>query len=123
MKFGLGDDGVGRWSEQRIWDDALRGVRIVISTHAVLAEALAHRFVAMAKLALVVFDKAHHCFKHHPANCIMEDLYHPTKNEQGPESFPRILGLTASPIVRTKLHDIPQIERNLSAVCRAPRAQ
>jgi hypothetical protein len=56
-KLLIGDDGVDRWSEQWIWDDALRGVRIVVSTHAVLADALAHRFVAMAKLALIVFDE------------------------------------------------------------------
>jgi RecG-like helicase len=57
IKLLIGDDGVDRWSEQWIWDNALRGVRIVVSTHAVLADALAHRFVAMAKLALIVFDE------------------------------------------------------------------
>jgi RecG-like helicase len=57
IKLLIGDDGVDRWSEQQIWDDALRGVRIVVSTHAVLADALAHSFVAMTKLALIVFDE------------------------------------------------------------------
>ncbi|PYH42934.1 uncharacterized protein BP01DRAFT_384887 [Aspergillus saccharolyticus JOP 1030-1] len=56
-KLLIGDDGVDSWSEQRIWDDTLRDVRIVVSTHAVLADALAHRFVVMAKLALIVFDE------------------------------------------------------------------
>ncbi|KAE8334204.1 hypothetical protein BDV24DRAFT_170439 [Aspergillus arachidicola] len=60
IKLLIGDDGVDRWNEERVWDDALRGVRIVVSTHAVLAGALAHRFVAMEKLALIVFDEAHH---------------------------------------------------------------
>ncbi|KAF7597122.1 hypothetical protein BBP40_009460 [Aspergillus hancockii] len=123
IKLLIGDDGVDRWSEQRNWDDTLRDLRIVVSTHAVLAEALVHRFVAMANLALIVFAEAHHCVKNHPVNRIIKDLYHPTKNEQGPESVPRILGLTASPIMRTKLHDMPQIERNLNAVCRTPREQ
>lgn len=57
IKLLIGDDGVDRWGEQRIWDDALHGVRIVVSTHAVLAEALAHKFVVMAKLGLLVFDE------------------------------------------------------------------
>ena len=34
----LGSDGVDHWSEQRIWDGILRGIRIVISTHQVGSE-------------------------------------------------------------------------------------
>lgn len=53
----IGDDGVDRWSEQRIWDAALCDMSVVVSTHAVLADALAHGFVRMEKLALIVFDE------------------------------------------------------------------
>jgi hypothetical protein len=31
---------------------------IIVSTHTMLADALAHRFVAMAKLALIIFDES-----------------------------------------------------------------
>lgn len=41
----IGEDGVNRWSEQHIWDAALRDMRVVVSTHAVLADALTHGFV------------------------------------------------------------------------------
>jgi len=53
----IGSDNVDRWSEQRIWDAALSDVRIVVSTHAVLLDALGHGFVQMKRLALLVFDE------------------------------------------------------------------
>ncbi|OAP55833.1 hypothetical protein AYL99_09985 [Fonsecaea erecta] len=141
IKLLLGADNVDRWSEQRIWDAALRGVRIVVSTHAVLLDALAHGFVQMTRLALLVFDEAHHCRKKHPANRIMEDFYHPQKQRSGPDSVPHILGLTASPIVKSNSKELESVfalrralveppfnansalERNLDATCRSPRVQ
>ena len=53
----IGSDNVDRWSEQRIWDAALKDVRVVVSTHAVLSDALSHGFVQITKLALLVFDE------------------------------------------------------------------
>lgn len=53
----IGSDNVDRWSEQRIWDAALKDVQVVVSTHAVLADALSHGFVRMRKLALLIFDE------------------------------------------------------------------
>lgn len=53
----IGSDNVDRWSEQRIWDAALEDVQVVVSTHAVLADALSHGFVTMSKLALLIFDE------------------------------------------------------------------
>lgn len=59
-----GLDNVDRWTEQSVWDKALQDIRIVVSTHAVLADALNHGFVRMSHLALIVFDEgrlAHTC--------------------------------------------------------------
>jgi ERCC4-related helicase len=53
----IGSDNVDRWSEQRIWDAALKDVQIVVSTHAVLADALSHGFVNISQLALLIFDE------------------------------------------------------------------
>ena len=53
----IGSDNVDRWSEQRIWDAALHNMQVVISTHAVLADALTHGFVKMAHLTLLIFDE------------------------------------------------------------------
>jgi ERCC4-related helicase len=114
-----GADNVDRWSEQRIWNSVLEGARIVVSTHAVLADALSHGFIAMRRLALIVFDEgnrtfqfrdfqlialAHSCVRRHPANVIMKNFYHPTKARSG--EVPHILGLSASPILRSNLKEL-----------------
>ena len=46
-----------RWSDQGIWDGVLKNVRVVVSTHQVLYDALAHGFVRLKGLALLVFDE------------------------------------------------------------------
>lgn len=53
----LGNDGVDRWGEEKIWETILCGVQVVVSTHAVLADALAHGFVKLQQLSLLVFDE------------------------------------------------------------------
>ena len=52
-----GQDGVDHWTEQIVWDSVLHNVRIVMSTHQVLYDALAHGFVKMDDLALLIFDE------------------------------------------------------------------
>lgn len=52
-----GNDGVDHWRNQEIWDAALSGVKVAISTHQVLYDALLHGFVKMQSLALLVFDE------------------------------------------------------------------
>jgi len=122
-----------RWKEQRIWDAVLEDIEVVVSTHAVLADALSHGFVKLARLALVIFDEgklrclllimrqrslpchnsllmltdfhvAHHCNRKHPANKIMQNFYHSAKAEG--TSVPHILGLSASPILRSKISEL-----------------
>ncbi|KAI9802439.1 MAG: hypothetical protein M1825_002823 [Sarcosagium campestre] len=117
----LGSDSVDHWSEQRIWDIVLDNFKIVVSTHAVLTDALGHGFVTMDRLSLLVFDEAHHCARGHPANKIMTDHYHPLLRSKGAGAVPSILGLTASPTIRSKASDLSVIERNLNAACRTPR--
>jgi ERCC4-related helicase len=52
-----GLDKVELWTDQVIWDAVLQDVRIVVSTHAVLADALGHGFVNITQIALMVFDE------------------------------------------------------------------
>lgn len=52
-----GQDDVDHWTEQSVWDAVLHNVRIVLSTHQVLYDALAHAFVSMDALALLIFDE------------------------------------------------------------------
>ncbi|KAJ5330175.1 hypothetical protein N7452_010565 [Penicillium brevicompactum] len=120
-KILTGMDNVDRWTDQSIWDAVLKDTRIVISTHAVLADALGHGFVQMSRIALLVFDEAHHCRGRHPANRIMQNHYHPTLQRSGRDSVPAILGLTASPVVQSKKNELEAIEANLDAVCKTPR--
>ncbi|KAI2734423.1 hypothetical protein DTO012A8_10052 [Penicillium roqueforti] len=110
-----GLDNVDRWTDQGIWDKVLKDVRVVVSTYAVLADALGHGFVRMPRLALLIFDEAHHCTRRHPANKIMQNHYHPTLLRSGPNAVPRILGLTASPVVRSTQNELETIESNLNA--------
>jgi hypothetical protein len=49
---------------------------------------------------------AHHCARDHPANKIISDYYHPSLFKEGPVAVPHILGLTASPIQRSKASEL-----------------
>jgi ERCC4-related helicase len=52
-----GSDNIDHWTEQSVWDAVLHNVRIVLSTHQVLVDALTHAFVRMSGIALVIFDE------------------------------------------------------------------
>jgi ERCC4-related helicase len=52
-----GRDDVELWTTQSDWDQVLRNIRIVISTHQILLDALTHGFVRLSKLALLIFDE------------------------------------------------------------------
>jgi hypothetical protein len=114
-----GKDNVDHWTEQATWDAVLLNVRIVLSTHQVLLDALTHAFVKMNRLALLIFDEglyvptlrwsvssadvglAHHCTQSHPANRIMSGFYMPRLGKDV-DQLPRILGLSASPVQKAK---------------------
>ncbi len=46
-----------KWTEQRLWDGVLKNVRVVVSTHKILYDALCHAFILLESLALLVFDE------------------------------------------------------------------
>ncbi|PVH92100.1 hypothetical protein DM02DRAFT_701523 [Periconia macrospinosa] len=112
-----GNDNVERWTKQSDWDAILANVRIVLSTHQVLLDALTHAFVSMSRLALLIFDEAHHASQNHPANRIMSNFFllH-IKDEDA--NLPRILGLSASPLISPIAR---QVEQNLHAEVRVPK--
>lgn len=109
-------------------------MRIVVSTYQILLDALTHGFVGMGKLALIVFDegaypsgdgwlmltlKAHNCVKSHAGAKIMTNFYH--KRKASNLSVPQILGLTASPVMRSDPASVVKIESTLNAICRTPK--
>ncbi|OTB05309.1 hypothetical protein M426DRAFT_319858 [Hypoxylon sp. CI-4A] len=116
-KFLTGSDGVDTWTDIRTWDDYLKNVHIVVSTYQVLLDAISHAFVPIGRLSLLVLDEAHNCVGKHPGSKIM-DLYRAQKIAGLP--IPSVLGLTASPIMKSKPDALELIEQTLDAVCRSP---
>ena len=113
------EDGVDRWTDQTVWDGVLKDMKIVVSTYGVLYDALCHGFVAMRKLSLCVFDEAHHCTKKHASNMIMQQFYRPAKSAGQP--VPRILGLSASPVMNAKAGGLEVLEANMDSHAITPR--
>lgn len=113
------EDGVDRWTDQTVWDGVLKDMKVIVSTYGVLYDALCHGFVTMRRLSLCVFDEAHHCTKKHASNMIMQDYYRPAKIKGGP--VPRILGLSASPVVNAKVGGLEILEANLDSHAITPR--
>ena len=97
----------------------LKNARIVLSTHQVLLDALSHGFVGMQRLALLVFDEAHHCTRRHAANQIMQHFYLPLARRGLHAQLPRILGLTASPVTRGRV-SLDELRYVLCRVIRVP---
>lgn len=115
-----GSDNVEHWSTVAIWNAVLRDMRIVVSTSRILLDALVHGFVQMSRMALLVFDEAHHCMKSHDTNRIMQEFYRAGHSAGAPQARPHILGLSASPITNAKPGALEKLEMNLSAICKAP---
>ncbi|KAF3765860.1 dicer-like endonuclease [Cryphonectria parasitica EP155] len=116
-KIVTGADKVDSWSSTT-WDGALLNVKVIITTPQVLLDALLHGFVNISSLALMVFDEAHHCNKNHAYSRVMKEFYWESKTKHEP--VPRILGLTASPVVRSDISSLKRLESTLDAVCRSP---
>ncbi|KAH7351083.1 dicer-like protein-like protein 2 [Rhexocercosporidium sp. MPI-PUGE-AT-0058] len=117
-KFLSGADNVDRWTEQKHWDAILKNIRIVVSTYQILLDALNNGFVPIQSLALIVFDEVHNCVSKHPGAKIMSNFYHPRKASG--QTVPHILGLTASPVMRSNPRSLVEIERTMDAICRTP---
>ncbi|RYP59407.1 hypothetical protein DL769_008552 [Monosporascus sp. CRB-8-3] len=94
IKLLSGGDNYDAWSEPHVWEDFLRNVRIVRLTAA-----------------------AHRCVGKHPGSRIMA-RYRSYKAAGLP--VPAILGLTASPVMKSSLNGLEEIEATLDAVCKSP---
>ncbi|CAM1509468.1 Fc.00g032070.m01.CDS01 [Cosmosporella sp. VM-42] len=133
MKLLTGNEKVDTWSNST-WTTILEDARVIVSTYQVLLDALCHAFVKMESLALLVIDEgrnkpavelllansiaAHNCVGKHAGSKVMTDFYH--KHIKDSKPVPAILGLTASPIMRSKIEAIDKLEATLNAVCVSP---
>lgn len=61
---------------------------------------------------------AHHCNNNHPYGRIMKEFY--SESQTGGLHVPHILGLTASPVIRSDISSLVKLEATLDAVCRSP---
>ncbi|OAG37503.1 hypothetical protein AYO21_08235 [Fonsecaea monophora] len=119
-----GADTPEKWTSKQIWDQVLHNIQVVVSTPAVLFNALNQGFVSsLAAISLLVFDEAHHGIKNSQQNEIMRVHYHPHNKPGSGVELPHILGLSASPITRNRMQEKDVLERNLNAVCRSPLHQ
>ncbi|EAQ84004.1 hypothetical protein CHGG_10408 [Chaetomium globosum CBS 148.51] len=95
-KLILGSDSVDAWSTQPgVWDAVLLNTPI-------------------PQLTLI----AHNAKGRNPIARLMKEHYVPSKAEGLP--VPHILGLTASPLMRSNLSDLEVLEQTLDAVCKTP---
>ncbi|ORY11643.1 dicer-like protein 2 [Clohesyomyces aquaticus] len=111
------------WTDQNTWDSVLENIRVVLSTHQVLLDALTHAFVKMSRLALIIFDEAHHCIENHPSNRIMKHFYTPLLRRNGGIHIPKVLGLSASPAMRARAShkELEILEKNMNAIAKSPK--
>jgi ERCC4-related helicase len=56
MKLITGNDNVDSW-QKHTWDAILKDARMVVSTPQVLYDALAHAYLRMSDLSLIVIDE------------------------------------------------------------------
>ncbi|KAH6848305.1 hypothetical protein B0I37DRAFT_398087 [Chaetomium sp. MPI-CAGE-AT-0009] len=118
-KLILGSDSVDAWSTKPgVWDAVLLNTRIVVSTYQILFDAVSHALIPLYSLGLVVIDEAHNSKGRNPIARLMIEHYAPSKAKGLP--VPHILGLTASPLMRSNLSDLEVLEQTLDSVCKTP---
>ncbi|KIW62289.1 hypothetical protein PV04_10473 [Phialophora macrospora] len=118
-----GMDNAEYWTSLDIWQKVLYHIHVVVSTPAILQQALNRGFVVMKGISLLVFDEAHHCVKDSSMNSIMRHHYHPKLTQESSHELPHILGLSASPITKKKAKEVAELEGNLNAICKSPMQQ
>lgn len=109
----VGEMDTETWDINR-WNDELSDKEVLVMTAQVLLNILRRGFFNFSQVKFLVLDECHHARKKHPFNRIMQEFYLPID----PEDRPRVLGLTASPILTLKKTSIPkalvEIQNNLN---------
>ncbi|KAI5363134.1 putative ribonuclease III domain, helicase, dicer dimerization domain-containing protein [Septoria linicola] len=81
------------WDGAR-WQREFFENKVIVCTAEILNQALAHSYISMNQINLLIFDEAHHTKKNHSYARIIKDFY----LTEEPASRPRVFGMTASPI-------------------------
>lgn len=88
-----GADNADHWQRAK-WHKLFAENKVVVATSEILHQCLAHGYISMNQINLLVFDEAHHTKKNHSYARIVKDFYIPAEQTVRP----RIFGMTASPI-------------------------
>ncbi|KAK5121719.1 hypothetical protein LTR85_004594 [Meristemomyces frigidus] len=89
-----GADNVDNWNKAR-WTKLFAENKVIVATADVLHQCLAHSYITMKQINMLIFDEAHHAKKNHAYARIIKDFYLTEIDEL---SKPRVFGMTASPI-------------------------
>ncbi|KAL7549126.1 hypothetical protein ACHAWF_012981 [Thalassiosira exigua] len=93
--------------------DEISNADVIVATHGTALDLLRHYpdVLSMSKVKLMVMDECHYATGKHNYATILKDYYHPLSLEERP----RVLGLTASPLINVKVHaNELQMQRLLS---------
>ena len=86
-----------------VYMEKLCSANIIVATHGSALDLLSYfgdKF-SLTKVNLLIFDECHNATKKHAYTAIMRDFYHTISPV---EKRPRILGLTASPLMNVKVN-------------------
>ncbi|KAL0933130.1 RNase3 domain protein [Colletotrichum truncatum] len=82
------------WSHE-FWNRQFEENKVIVCTAAILQKCLAHSYIRMEQINLLIFDEAHHTKKDHPYARIIKDYY---VKEPDKDKRPKVFGMTASPV-------------------------
>ncbi|KAJ7724192.1 hypothetical protein DFH07DRAFT_1067086, partial [Mycena maculata] len=107
-------------ADRRGWRSKFERHDVFVMTAQIFLNLITHSLWSIEKVALMVFDEAHHANKNHPYNGIMREYY-----EVSPTLRPKIFGMTASPIwnVKDPEGSLATLEANLDSKVIAVRTQ
>ncbi|KAK4540519.1 hypothetical protein LTR36_009157 [Oleoguttula mirabilis] len=89
-----GADKAHNWDKAK-WVKLSAENKVIVATADVLHQCLAHSYITMKQINLLIFDEAHHAKKNHAYARIIKDFY---LTETDDLNRPRVFGMTASPI-------------------------
>ena len=77
------------------WNDAVKTYDVFVMTPEIAREALDHAYISIEQINLIIFDECHHARGNNACALLMEGHYFFVEESKRP----RILGMTASPVI------------------------
>lgn len=112
--FYIGDRDVDNWDRYK-WSSEIEKNQVLIGTTQIFVDLIAHRFLKLTDLSLVIFDECHHGTKSHPMHQFMSYF----QLEPDKSKCPRVIGLTGVLLKTGKLADVVKDLKSLEATFRA----